>query len=389
MKKIISALLVLALLCLTAMPVLADGLTVTFTDDSLPEVGGTLTVDKYAMLDSGSITAEIYQALLEGYVIYSWYKNDVLNMEGTAGSDAHSYALTLSDMGCTIYVKLTFFEDDSFQDSKKCGEAVSEKIYITGPAPEFITTSLPDATVGTAYYAKVECSDPDARFSEIMGSQLSEFGMYLTQYGEIEGIPAKSGICHVNILAVTEAGGENSTSFDISVSDAPPSVNVQITTKTLPEAEVGNGYYVKLDCTDAEAAFSIFYNPGSRNDFDATGLVLTPQGEIKGVPTKSGTYTFTVCAAGRSGEDYMTYTLTVKEAASAETTEGTAETTGPTVSTAESTEASTDAPETTAAYPQGEESGSDGTIWWPYVLVALISLGLGIGITLLLLQRRK
>lgn len=219
MRKIFTAAICLLLLFTLVMPASAGGVAVTFTADSLPEVGGTLTVDKNALMDNGSITADMYNALLEGNVIYSWYKNGKLTQEGS-GKDALRYKLTLSDQGCTFYVKVSFYEDDSFQESKKCAEAVSGEIAITGPIPEMMTQSLTPATVGTEYYIRLECSDPDAVFSEIMGSQLSEFGLTLTQHGEIEGTPTKAGNCHINILLVSEGGGENSVSFDLAVNAA-------------------------------------------------------------------------------------------------------------------------------------------------------------------------
>ena len=220
MRRFVSILICLLLLLGLAIPAFAAGVTVTFTDDSLPEVGGTLTVDKNALMNNDSITADMYNALLEGNVIYSWYKNGALTQEGT-GADALSYQLSLSDQGCTFYVKISFYEDSSFQESKKCGEALSKEVTIIGPIPEITTKSLPDATVGKDYYVRFECSDPDAVFSEFMGSQLSEFGLYLTQHGEIEGTPTKKGNCHINVLVVSEGGGENSFSFDLTVNAAP------------------------------------------------------------------------------------------------------------------------------------------------------------------------
>lgn len=240
MKKRILPLLLFFILfvSLVAVPALAAGLTVPFTPDSLPEVGGTLTVDKYAMLNSGSITSELYNALLEGNVIYSWYKDGVLTQEGT-GNGANSYEVALSDQGSTIYVKVSFYEDSSFQESKKCGEAVSNAVTIIGPAPEITTKSLADAMVGKEYYVKLECSDPDAVFSEFMGCQLSEFGLYLTQHGEIEGTPTKAGNCHINVLVVSEGGGENSISFDLAVQaePEPPQTTPTTVPTTIPQTE--------------------------------------------------------------------------------------------------------------------------------------------------------
>lgn len=386
MKKFLSALICLLLLCTLAMPAFAAGLTITFTDDSLPEVGGTLTVDEKAMLEDGSITADIYNALLEGNVIYSWYKNDMLTQEGTAGS-SNSYPLTLSDQGCTIYVVASFFEDSSFQPAKQCGEATSAKITVTGPAPRITTSALPDATVGKAYYIRLECSDADAVFSEIMGSQLSEFGLCLTQHGEIEGTPTKSGNCHVNVHAASEGGGEDSVSYDITVKAAPPAVEVEITTQSLPEAVVGKAYHVTLGCTDGNAKFNISYNPGKANDFDKTGLTLNDTGIISGTPTAAGSYTFCVCAAGADGEDYMVYTLAVRDVSDEAAPTATPEATPAATPDATSDPAPAEPPQQMQT-PEGSQEDA-AFPWWGYLLVILGGITTGIGIALIFIKLKK
>ncbi len=279
MKKFVLILICLLLLSL-AIPAFAAGVTVTFTADSLPEVGGTLTVDKYALMNNGSITADKYNALLEGNVIYSWYKNGTLTQEGI-GADALSYQLTLSDQGCTFYVKVSFYEDDSFQESKKCGEALSGEVTITGPVPEITTESLEAATVGTAYYVKLECSDPDAVFSEFMGSQLAEFGLNLTQHGEIEGTPTKEGNCHINIVVVSEGGGENSVSFDLTVNAAPSGME---TVPTPPESDPTQPpASAPTDATESTQDTTDVEHPGdqdNRQDFPWWGYAVIAVGGI-------------------------------------------------------------------------------------------------------------
>ena len=277
MRKIVSILICLLLLLGLAIPTFAAGVSVTFTADSLPEVGGTLTVDTNALMNNGSITSEMYNALLEGNVIYSWYKNGTLMQEGT-GADALSYQLSLSDQGCTFYVKVSFYEDDSFQESKKCAEAVGDEITITGPAPEITTKSLTAATVGTEYYIRLECSDPDAVFSEFMGSQLSEFGLYLTQHGEIEGTPTKAGNCHINVLVVSEGGGENSFSFDLTVNAAPAGTEPDPTPPT-SEPPASD----PTDATDSTQDTTDVAQPGNgdnRQDFPWWGYVVIAVGGI-------------------------------------------------------------------------------------------------------------
>ena len=277
MRKFVSILICLLLLLGLAIPTFAAGVSVTFTDDSLPEVGGTLTVDTNALMNNGSITSEMYNALLEGNVIYSWYKNGTLTQEGT-GADALSYQLSLSDQGCTFYVKVSFYEDDSFQESKKCAEAVGDEITITGPAPEITTKSLTAATVGTEYYIRLECSDPDAVFSEFMGSQLSEFGLYLTQHGEIEGTPTKAGNCHINVLVVSEGGGENSFSFDLTVNAAPAGTEPDPTPPT-SEPPASD----PTDATDSTQDTTDVAQPGDQNnsqEFPWWGYVVIALGGI-------------------------------------------------------------------------------------------------------------
>ena len=277
MRKFVSILICLLLLPGLTVPAFADGITVTFTDDSIPEVGGTLTVDKNALMNNGSITSDMYNAFLEGNVIYSWYKNGTLIQEGT-GADALSYQLTLSDQGCTFYVKVSFYEDSSFQESKKCGEALSKEVTIIGPIPEITTKSLPDATVGKNYYVRFECSDPDAVFSEFMGSQLSEFGLCLTQHGEIEGTPTKAGNCHINVLVVSEGGGENSFSFDLTVNAAPAGTEPDPTPPTSkPSASA------PTDATESTQDTTDVEHPGdqdNRQEFPWWGYLVIAVGGI-------------------------------------------------------------------------------------------------------------
>lgn len=383
-KRILCVLSCLLLLCCLALPAQATGLTVTFTSDSLPEVGGQLTVDRTAMLSSGSITSEEYNALLEGNVIYSWYKNEMLTQEGTAAADAQTYQLTLSDQGCTIYVKVSFYADSSFQESKKCGEAVSGKLTITGAAPKITTTSLPGATVGKAYYVRLECTDGDAVFSEIMGSQLSEFGLYLTQHGEIEGTPTKTGNCHVNVLAMSEGGGEDSVSFDITVKAAGSATEVEITTKSLPEAVAGQQYQVTLGCTDGDVSFGIYYNPGKANDFDKTGLTLNANGILSGTPKTAGSYGFSVCASGAGGEDYMTYTLVVREAETEPTTgEPTEEPTQQATEDARQEEVKKNKKDR-----KDDEEETDILRWIVPIAVGLVAVGAGVGLAIVLTKKK-
>ena len=389
MKRILSVLMTILLLLGSAMPAAADSLMVTFTRDSRPQVGGKLEVDLGALLNNGNITAEEYNALLEKWVIFSWYKNDMLIQEGTYAADSHIYELNLHDLGCTFYAQVSIFEDDSFQNSKQISVIYSERVTIAAADPKITTVSLPEATVGKAYHVKLSCSDSDARFSEIMGSQLSEFGLYLTQHGEIEGTPTKAGNCHVNVLAMSEGGGEDSRSFDITV-HAAPKVAVQITSQSLPEAVAGEYYCTKLTCSDGDASFGIAYNPGGSNEFEKTGLILTTRGDLEGVPQVAGQYTFTVYAAGVGGEDYRVFTLTVNPPKAAETTPS--ETTQPTEPViSEDTQPTESAPVLILPQPTEEQTqpAKEGIPMWVSAAILVVGIGIGVGVAVLVMKAKN
>jgi len=190
-----------------------------------------------------------------------------------------------------------------------------------------------------------------------------------------------------------------------------------IYTTSLPDATVGEEYRVMLDCSDIYALFHIYYNPGRANEFDATGLRMTKENELVGTPQKAGTYTFTVCAAGDGGEDYMELTLKVREAPAPQPEpekpeEPKQEAEKPTpdpVPPAQETPAAPEqpsAPEQTAPEkpapevpspdkipektpeetPEKEASSNGNLFWIALVLIIIGAIGIGIGSTLIVLK---
>lgn len=213
MKKFICAMLLMSLVLSLAICALAAGDTVAFTASSSFQKGGTATVDLVQtaqnVMSSGSVTSEMYNAALEKNMNVMWKCSNGPDKYGT------SVTWTEEDVGREYVCRVAFYSD------KACTEFIdyiqSNAFIISGAQPPVIyTNEMPDAQLGETYYFKVTCSDPDATFSEFMGSQLSEFGLTLHENGEITGVPNKTGNCHVNIVA-TGKGGEDMVSFDINV----------------------------------------------------------------------------------------------------------------------------------------------------------------------------
>jgi hypothetical protein len=79
----------------------------------------------------------------------------------------------------------------------------------------------------------------------------------------------------------------------------------------LPDGQVGESYYVKLDCSDPDATFSLFRS--SLPD----GLYLTQHGEIEGTPTKAGFWYVVIMVTPEAGEEYANtkeFEITISEA---------------------------------------------------------------------------
>ena len=276
------------------------------------------------------------------------------------------------------------------------------RIWVGNENTAPIIESMPSAITveqGAVAELRVIAKSPD-------GSQLT-YLWYESDTGRIEDIRAvnrgtetsdfmladtsapgkRNYICLIN----TANGGYANTSFvTVTVTEKTvAAVEPVIQTDSLPEATVGVPYAVSLGCTDPNASFIVYYNPGNANDFDKTGLTLSKNGQLSGTPTAAGSYGFCICAAGAGGEDYKVYTLTVKEAAPAATEATTPATTVPETTAAEATTAATAATTSPAATEAPDEPASTGAPWWVLVLVGIAAAGAGVGVAFLLIKKKS
>ena len=195
----------------------------------------------------------------------------------------------------------------------------------------------------------------------------------------------------------SEGGMAYSSVVTVQVLDVAQ--EMEILTKALPDATVGKAYKTELKCNDPYGLFTLYYNPGGANELENSGLRLTKENFIEGTPTKAGTFTFSVCASGDAGEDYMQYTLTVKEAdvpvqvTEPETT--VPETTQPETTLAPVTEAPTEETPTTTENEQKdppviqEDPVDQGFPWWGFVLIGVVCAAAGVGTAVLLLKKKQ
>ena len=303
MKKLIGILLAVSLLICLAVPAMATDMEILFTPGSSAEAGSFLEIDFNAMMADSRVTADIYNAILEGnYEIY-WYR------DASFYSTQPRVNFSAEDTGITYSVEIRFYGDAAC--TVLWATLYSPDFTITSNEPPMVlyTTHVNDGAVGMYYSFQFEASDPDATFSLFRSS--APDGLTLEPDGTLSGVPTKAGVYVMNVVA-KGVGGEASYSYEIHIGGEMQ--EVKIMTSALPHAVVGKTYNVQLECSDKAATFGIYYNPGRANEFEATGLEMSPNGTISGTPTKAGTYTFWVGAYGEANDDYKELQLIVEPA---------------------------------------------------------------------------
>ena len=282
-------------------------------------------------------------------------------------------------------------------------------------------TKLPPSTNVPASVTAYRGDSVDIRcIAKSPGTEQLAYIWYETQTGKLQDVKALSSesefsdyiTCDTSkvgtryyVCAVETSAGGLAYSSVIPVTVLEKGVTVKapiITTSSIPNATAGKPYSVKLICSDSNASFSVYYNPGKSNDFNKTGLTLSSSGVISGTPSKAGTYTFTVCASGEGGEGYETYTLTVGAPSTSPTSDSTASTVTDTndestqAQTPEVSNSTTDVSaetQTTTVPESATDSNSNQTSgefpWWGIVIIAVAAAAVAVCVTLLITTKKK
>lgn len=414
MKKIMSITLVIMLLCVLAISASAapaePEITLQPQSPNYPEY----SVAIYTVKATGSnLTATWYMSWEGNTYEISDYTNAFEPWEAYAGElygakklDSNTFVYIFEGIehplnGATIWCVI---EDGHYS-------VTSQKAYITmgNPAtPPEILNIPAKITVAQGEYAEIRCvarSNDETQLGyiwyetstgDLMDIQAMDRGTELGDF--IICDTSKTGTRYYACAVNTSNGGITySNVIPVTVTAAAAIEEPTIQTKSLPEATAGEKYSAQIKCSDPKAEFVIYYNPGKANDFGKTGLTLSNDGKITGTPSAPGSYTFCICAAGAGGEDYMVYTLVVKEApvdTQPEETEPVMAT-EPTENT-EITEGTEPIPtetqlptEPTETKPNKKDSASKGISPWLLVVVGVIAAGAGVGVALILTKKKS
>ena len=167
---------------------------------------------------------------------------------------------------------------------------------------------LADGTAGTPYSDTLRANVQGVRWRVSNGTLPDGLQLSSTS-GIISGTPRTAGTSTIEITA--EYNGETvRTTFTLVVN---ASGALAITTSSLPNATVNTEYRANLLANMPSVSWGIEGALPPGLDFN------TSTGQIAGVPTSTGTYSFTITAVGNSQSTSKVFTIIVAAAQSAPT----------------------------------------------------------------------
>ncbi len=175
------------------------------------------------------------------------------------------------------------------------------------PAPPLaiVTTALPGGKVNEPYEAMLAASGGAGAKRWVLTSGTLPDGITMDESGRIAGIPAAAGTAtfSVQVLDGQVPPATASQLFSLAIAPTP----VAIVTRTLPAAVVGVGYSTTLSATGGSGMYAWSAAGGT-----PSGLTLTPDGRLSGIPATPGTFILTVQAVDRAfAQNLATQSLSI------------------------------------------------------------------------------
>jgi len=169
-------------------------------------------------------------------------------------------------------------------------------------------TTLPAATGGIPYSQTLTATGGTAPYTFTVTGGTLPTGLSLSTGGLLSGTPTAGGTFSFTIQAKDANGVTGSQAYTLTVT--APTITLNPT--TLPNGTVGVAYSQTLTASGGTAIYTFTVTAGTL----PTGLTLTTGGLLSGIPTASGTFTFTIQAKDANGFTGMQqYTITVSTAA--------------------------------------------------------------------------
>ena len=178
-------------------------------------------------------------------------------------------------------------------------------------------STLPSATVGTAYSQTITASGGQSPYTFSVTSGSLPPGLTLSSTGTISGTPTSAGNFSFTVTA-TGSNGSGTGSLSYSLTVASSSTPLTLSPSTLPSATVGTAYSQTISASGGQSPYTFSVSFGSL----LPGLTLSSTGTISGTPTTAGNFSFTITASGSNGSGMgsITYNVMVSTSGGGSTT---------------------------------------------------------------------
>lgn len=182
-------------------------------------------------------------------------------------------------------------------------------LVVASPTITLPATNLAGGTAGQAYTATINLATGGiAPYTYALSAGALPAGITINSAtGALSGTPTQSGTFAFTLTATDSTSGtagQASQSYSLSI----VSPTLTIAPSTLPAGAMGTAYNQALSTSGGTASYSYANSAGALPG----GLTLTTAGVLSGIPTNTGSFTFTVTATDANNvTGSATYTLAV------------------------------------------------------------------------------
>jgi uncharacterized protein (TIGR03437 family) len=174
-------------------------------------------------------------------------------------------------------------------------ETVFREYVITITTAEIATIGLPNASRGVPYSYKLEARNGKTPYTWSLLSGELPSRLELTEAGEIQGTPDTLGTSTFEVRV--KDGVSNTATGTFTLLVERPVEPLAMATTALAEAQAGVAYRFSLRATGGRPPYTFLLSSSSL----PLGLALSGSGELTGVPTRVGPFTFSVQVVDSGG----------------------------------------------------------------------------------------
>jgi thermitase len=181
------------------------------------------------------------------------------------------------------------------------GRIDASKLFTGAPAPAplaIATTSLPAATVGTAYSRALSATGGVSPYTWSITAGTLPSGIVLApSTGTLSGTPTAAASAALTFRVADGSGSSTTRSLTLTVNAAAPAP-LAIATSTLPAGTAGTAYSTALSATGGTSPYTWSITAGTL----PSGITLSPSaGTLSGTPMAAASATLTFRVADSAG----------------------------------------------------------------------------------------